>query len=99
PLKRQANCATITMMGLTTTVASAPGCTTNLAIPTGTVIGCGTCNLTGSRVGGFAQLLKSQASSNCTTVTVSVYATDTSIPGCTLTNIAPTVLATACGTC
>ncbi|CAG8835580.1 6753_t:CDS:1, partial [Gigaspora margarita] len=91
PLKRQATCTTF-IGGITTTVTSAPGCTTNIAIPTATVIGCGTCNPSGSSAGGSAQPLKRQAGSNCKTVTVSVSTTDTSTPGCTLTIIEPTVI-------
>ncbi|KAF0465401.1 hypothetical protein F8M41_026286 [Gigaspora margarita] len=97
-LKRQATCTTL-IGGYTTTVTSAPGCTTKIAVPTGTVVACGTCNPSGSIAGVSAQFLKRQDSSNCATFTISVTTTDTSTPGCTVTIIDPTVIGTVCGAC
>ncbi|KAF0411271.1 hypothetical protein F8M41_008206 [Gigaspora margarita] len=95
PLRRQANnCRTFSTTSFTTTNTVTPGCTKTYIVPTGTAIGCGSCSGQSS-----SGLLKRQANNCITTSATSYTATDTSIPGCTVTYVAPEVTVVGCGTC
>ncbi|CAG8704725.1 13987_t:CDS:2 [Gigaspora margarita] len=84
-LRRQANnCKTFSTTSFTTTNTAIPGCTITYVVPTFTAIGCGSCP--GSSSSGP---LKRQANNCITTTATSYTTTDTSIPGCTVTYVAP----------